>query len=94
MRGKPTPMRDVLGRALGRLAVRDGRLLAAAWAEAAGPLLAPHATPEAVAGGVLTLRVSESAWRDAVAAETGRIVARLRQIPGGGAIERIVLVGP
>lgn len=78
-RRDPTSLKDLFPTLLGRLAVDAAvRALTPIWAEIAGAQLARHATPVAIEGATLVVRVRSRAWAAEVEAQAPELCARLR----------------
>lgn len=64
-----------------------------AWQLAVGPALARSTSVE-LNGGVLTVRPRDARWGPEITRAADTIVARLRELLGGGAVSRIVVEEP
>ena len=89
----------VLGEAVRALSARrgwDARLegaeIHARWAEVAGDQLARHTEPVRLAGGVLVLRASDSAWATQVRYLAADLTRRANAVLGKSLVERITVV--
>lgn len=96
----PTRLEDPtsLDQALAKLVAKRGwgtRLEAAAvharWEDIAGPQLARHCRPVRLAGGVLVVAVSSSAWAEQVRYLAGDLVQRANAVLGDGFVERVTV---
>ncbi len=97
-RREPSPLADVLD----ALRARPGwaaRLEAARihefWGEIAGEQLARHAEPVRLAGGVLVVRASSSAWAEQVRYLSSGLARRADEVLGSGSVRQVnVVTGP
>ncbi len=84
-------LRESLGSVLGQLAseLRSGAPLAPIWNEVVGEVIARHSRPQSLQRGTLTIWV-EPAWRAALEAERGPLLAKVRAHMGESLVSSIV----
>jgi hypothetical protein len=93
VRRNQTPIRDVLRAALGPELSRkiySIDFVVKRWESVVGEELAKRAEPEALADGLLTVRVTDPVWGRTILKLQGRIVPRLNQALGQNLVRRIV----
>jgi predicted nucleic acid-binding Zn ribbon protein len=91
----PRHVGDSMARLLGRMGAAPSpqsmELLFARWEEVVGSELAAHLHPQRVQGSTLVVAVDQPAWASRGRMESGRILARLREL-GDHTIERVEVV--
>lgn len=68
-----------------------GWRIVAAWPEIVGPQFARNCRAVRFAEGVLTVVVTKDAWRQELEMQREQILNKIHALPGGNAVERIVL---
>jgi hypothetical protein len=95
MRRDRAVLAEILERALppsARRRIFSVDLVGKHWASVVGDEIARRAEPEALEGGVLTVRVTDAAWGQMVVKLQGRIVPALNRALGSGLVRRINFV--
>jgi predicted nucleic acid-binding Zn ribbon protein len=91
----PRPLGDSMPRLLGRLGSAPTPAVMEAvftrWEELVGPELGAHLRPQRVDGRVLVVSVEHPVWATRARMESGRILARLRDL-GETSVDRLEVV--
>jgi predicted nucleic acid-binding Zn ribbon protein len=84
-------LREAMGSVLGQLAgdLRTGAPLTPIWNDVVGELIARHSRPQSLQRGTLTIWV-EPAWRQALEAERGPLLAKMRSRLGESLVSSLV----
>lgn len=92
MRKKHSSLKDVLRHALPsnvKERVYSVELVARRWSDVVGKELGRRSEPEALSGGVLTVRVTDAVWGKMIYRLQDRIVPRLNRAVGMSLVQRI-----
>ncbi len=95
MRRERAVLAEILERALppeARRRIFSVALVEKQWASVVGREIALRSEPEALEGGVLTVRVIDAAWGKMISKLQGRIVPALNRAAGKGLVRRINFV--
>ncbi len=94
-RPEPLPLADALDAVRARpgwAARLEGARIHEHWREIAGDQLARHAEPVRLAGGVLVVRASSSAWAEQVRYLSAGLAGRANEILGAGSVTQVTVV--
>lgn len=94
MTHEPTRLGSLIEKVLGTLGVGTGFhgwRIVNRWATIVGPEIARHARAVRFTDGVLVVVVEKDAWRQELEMQLEHILTRVRSMPGGTAVKKIVL---
>ena len=92
---EPAPIADVLAALRARpgwAAHLEGARIHQHWVQIAGDQLALHAEPVRLAGGVLVVRASSSAWAEQVRYLSSRVARRADEVLGAGSVRQVTVL--
>ena len=94
-RDEPSSMAEALDAVRARpgwAARLEGARIHERWVEIAGDQLARHAEPVRLAGGVLVVRASSSAWAEQVRYLSSALSRRANEVLGPGSVHQVTVV--
>ena len=94
MEQKPTKLNAVVDRlmiSLGMGKAYQGWRIVEKWPEIVGADIAKVARAERFSDGMLTVVVEKDAWRQELEMQLEQILTKIRSLPGGRAVDKIIL---